>query len=450
MKTDFDTIIIGFGKAGKTIAGKLAMKGEKVALIEKDSAMYGGTCINVGCIPSKRLITDACACVPAGGFEEEAAYYKTAIEQKRQLTGALREANYNKLINAGVKIIDGEASFKDKNAVEVHFADGSVSTLTASKFVINTGSRPVSPAIKGLEGNPKVFFSETIMNSDTLPGRLSIIGGGYIGLEFACMYANFGSSVTIIQDGPVFLPREDEDIALSIREMLDSKGVAVITGAEITEFDGGTVLFTRDGEERSVDSDAILVATGRRANTDTLNAENAGIKLTERKAVDTDEHLRTNISNIWAAGDVRGKFQFTYISLDDSRIILSDMSGNGFRTTENRGAFSYSVFIDPPFSKVGLGEKEVQVKGLDFKVMKMNTAEIPKAKVIRKPIGMLKALVDPGTEHILGAALFCPESHELINMIKLAMDNGLKYTVLRDFIYTHPTMAEGLNDLFAL
>lgn len=289
-----------------------------------------------------------------------------------------------------------------------------------------------------------------MMENETLPRRLTIIGGGYIGLEFASMYARFGSKVTILQNGSVFLPKEDRDMAEAVENVLKSYGVSVITGAGLKEIKEGTAVYTKNGEEDTLDGDAILLATGRGPNTEGLHAERAGVELTKRGAVVTNKHLRTTAENIWAAGDVCGNLQFTYISLDDSRIILSDMQGDGSRTTENRGAFAYSVFMEPSFSRAGLSEKEAADKGLNYRVVRMNTDMIPKAKVLRKTTGMLKAVIDKDSGEIFGAALFCPESYEIINMVKLAMDHDLDYTVLRDFIYTHPTMSEGLNDLFAL
>lgn len=253
--------------------------------------------------------------------------------------------------------------------------------------------------------------------------------------------------MTVVQDGDAFLPREDRDIVDSIKAVLTSKEVNIVTGAEITRIDGSTLYYTQNEVEQSLTSDAILVATGRRPNTDELNAENAGITITKRGAVETDEHLRTNVPNIWAAGDVCGKLQFTYISLDDSRIILDDMSGQQKRTINNRGAFSYSVFIDPPFSRVGLNEVEAKAAGLTYRVVTLPANAIPKAKVLRKTDGMLKALIDSNNK-ILGAQLFCADSHEIINFVKLAMDQNLDYQVIRDFIFTHPTMSESLNDLF--
>ncbi len=445
----FDTIVIGFGKAGKTIAGKLAGKGERVALIEKDSGMYGGTCINVGCIPSKRLVTDAAA-APRGSFEEKSAYYRQVIEDKRKLTGALRAANLNKLLKAGVKVYDGHAEFVEAHILSVTDAQGARTQLRGEKIVINTGARPWIPPIQGVQDNPQVFVSETLLDLDRLPERLTIIGGGYIGLEFASMYAEFGSRVTMIQDGTLFLPREDRDIADSILEVLKSKGVSLITDADVYSVSGGDVHYRLRGQEQTQQGDAVLLATGRRPNTDGLHPERAGIALTERGGIRIDERLKTTAPGVWAAGDVCGNLQFTYISLDDSCIVLSDMAAEGERTTENRGAFAYSVFIDPPYAKVGIGEREAKEKGLDVRFVSMKTEMIPKAKVLRKTEGLLKAVIDRQSGHILGAALFCAEAHELINLIKLAMDQNLPYTALRDFMYTHPTIAEGLNDLFAL
>ena len=415
----YDVIVIGFGKAGKTLAGQLGKQGKKVALIEKDNGMYGGTCINVGCIPSKRLITEA-ATAPTSDF---AAYYKKAVEGKRELTGALNKANYNKLIQAGVEVIDGMASFVDATHVEVKTKDG-VLQLEGKQFVINTGATSVIPGIPGVKDSDKVYTSESMMDLDELPEKLTIVGGGYIGLEFAAMYANFGSKVTVVQDIDVFLPREDKDIADNIRSVLEAKGIEIVTGAKTTKIEGATLYYTVGDTDTVLEGDAILMATGRRPNTDGLEAQKAGIALSDRGAVVTDEHLRTNVPNIWAAGDVCGNLQFTYISLDDSRIIMSDMSGKGDRTTQNRGAFSYSVFIDPPFSRVGLSESEAKAKNIEYRVMNLPAAAIPKAKVLRKPEGVLKALVG-ADDQILGVQLFCAESHEMINLVKMAMDNNL-------------------------
>lgn len=446
MKANYDIVVIGFGKAGKTLAAKFSKAGKSVALVEKDKNMYGGTCINVGCIPSKRLITDA-AKSPKGEFEEKAQHYKETVAEKKKLTAALNKANYDKVASTGVDIIDGTASFKDNHHIIVSTKDGNVE-IEAEKFIINTGSVTVIPKIEGANSKG-VYTSESIMNLEELPKRLTIVGGGYIGLEFASMYADFGSKVTVVQDGDVFLPREDEDIAKAIREVLEAKAVEIVTGAKVTKAEEGKLYYEASGESKTLDSDAILLAVGRRPNTDDLGCENAGVKLTDRGGVVTDEHLKTSANNIWAAGDVCGKLQFTYISLDDSRIIWDEIMGEDKRTTENRGAFSYSVFINPPFSRVGMSEKDAKAAGVDYKVLSLSANAIPKAKVLRKTDGLLKALVKAdGT--ILGAELFCEESYEMINFIKLAIDHGIKARDIANFIFTHPTMSESLNDLFAM
>ena len=446
MKANYDIVVIGFGKAGKTLAAKFSKAGKSVALVEKDKNMYGGTCINVGCIPSKRLITDASK-TPSGEFEKKAQYYKETVAEKKKLIAALNKANYDKIAGTGVDIIDGTASFKDDHHIIVTTEDGNVE-IEAEKFIINTGSVTIIPKIEGANSKG-VYTSESIMNLDELPKELIIVGGGYIGLEFASMYADFGSKVTVVQDGDVFLPREDEDIAKAIRDVLEAKNVEIVTGAKVTKVDEGKLYYEVAGESKTLDSDAILLAVGRRPNTDGLGCENAGIKLTERGAVETDEHLKTSVSNIWVAGDVCGKLQFTYISLDDSRIVWDEIMGEDKRTTQNRGAFSYSVFINPPLSRVGMSEKEAKAAGIEYKVLSLSANAIPKAKVLRKTDGLLKALVTAdGT--ILGAELFCEESYEMINFIKLAMDHGIKAKDIANFIFTHPTMSESLNDLFAM
>ena len=446
MKANYDIVVIGFGKAGKTLAAKFSKAGKSVALVEKDENMYGGTCINVGCIPSKRLITDASKS-PTGEFEKRAQYYKDTVEEKKKLTAALNKANYDKIAGTGVDIIDGMASFKDDHHIIVSTKDGNIE-IEAEKFIINTGSVTVIPKIEGVD-RKGVYTSESIMNLEELPKRLTIVGGGYIGLEFASMYADFGSKVTIVQDSDIFLPREDEDISKAIREVLEAKGVEIVTGAKVTKIEEGSLYYELAGAPKSLNSDAILLAVGRRPNTDGLGCENAGVKLNDRGAVETDKHLKTSANNIWAAGDVCGKLQFTYISLDDSRIIWDEIMGEDKRTTENRGAFSYSVFINPPFSRVGMSEKDAKAAGIEYRVLSLSANAIPKAKVLRKTDGLLKALVAAdGT--VLGAELFCEESYEMINFIKLAMDYGIKARDIANFIFTHPTMSESLNDLFAM
>lgn len=449
-----DAAVIGFGKGGKTLAGALAAAGKTVALVEKSPKMYGGTCINVACIPTKSLVHSAALSAAQGGtFSERAARYATAIDEKDRVTGLLRSKNYRKLADLpNVEVVDGAASFADATHLTVAKPDGTRETIEAAQAVINTGARPFVPPIPGVDG-PRVHVSETLLDVRTLPKRLVIIGGGYIGMEFASMYANFGSQVTVVQNEDAFLPREDAEIAAAVLDSVEGRGIRVIRGAGVRriddEADQAVVTVEISGAEERLPADAVLVATGRRPNVDGLNLEAAGAELTERGAVRTDEHLRTTAPNIWALGDVAGGLQFTYISLDDSRIVKEDVLGDGARTTANRGTVPYSVFLDPPFSRAGMTEQEARDAGFDVKVAKLPAAAIPKAQLLQKPTGLLKAVVNADTGRILGAHLFCEESYEMINTIKLAMDAGLPYQVLRDAVYTHPTMSEAFNDLFA-
>lgn len=236
-------------------------------------------------------------------------------------------------------------------------------------------------------------------------------------------------------------------------ESLEQRGIRIVRSARVVRIDHeaaqDAVVVEVAGAEERIPADAVLVATGRRPNVEGLALDAAGVELTERGAIRTDEHLRTTAANIHAMGDVVGGLQFTYISLDDFRIVKDDLLGDGTRTTGNRGAVPYSVFLDPPFSRVGMTEQEARDAGFTVKLAELPAAAIPKAQVLGKPVGLLKAVIDADTDHLLGVHLFCEESYEMINTAKLAIDAGLPYQTLRDAIYTHPTMSEAFNDLFA-
>lgn len=451
---NYDALIIGFGKGGKTLAGALAKQGKKVAVVEKSDKMYGGTCINVGCIPTKSLVRSAQLSKLAGGsFEEKSARYLAAVGEKRRLTAMLRGKNYEKLDLAGVTIINGEASFTGPRSVSVQGKDGTME-LSAEQVFINTGAETVIPPIRGIEGNPFVYASDSIMELEKLPERLVIIGGGYIGLEFASMYTNFGSQVTVLEGLDDFIPREDRDIADEIKKVLEGSGVAIHLSARVEsveQADGrASVVCTLNGKTERFEAEAVLLAIGRKPSTAALNCAAAGVELTPRGAVKTDEYLRTTAPGVWAMGDVAGGLQFTYVSLDDYRIVWSQLSGTGTaRTLASRKNVPYSVFITPSFSRVGMNEKEAAAAGFEIRIAKLPAAAVPKAQVLKEPRGLLKAIIDAQTGKILGASLFCEESYEVINTVKLAMDLGASYQTLRDMVFTHPTMSEALNDLFA-
>lgn len=448
----YDDIVIGFGKGGKTIAGALANAGHKVAVIEKSQKMYGGTCINVGCIPTKSLVHSAK--IAAIGCEEKDAAYSAAMERKRALVEKLREKNYDKLAdNPNITVIDGTASFVSSHEIQVQTAE-ELLLLEGARFYINTGAAPFVPPISGLAENPYVYTSETLLDLMERPARMVIIGGGYIGVEFASIYGDFGTKVTVVQDGSVFLPREDAEIAEAVLKTLESGNIQVLRSVQVQEIrreDGYAEVILKNGEETIVlQAEAVLVATGRRPNTKELHLEKAGVEVDQRGGIITDETRTTTVAHIFSMGDVTGGLQFTYVSLDDYRIVRSKVLGDGSYTLRDRGAVPYSVFLNPPFSRVGMSEKEAKDAGYQVKIARLPAAAIPKAQVLGKTEGLLKAVIDKKTGMILGAHLFCEQSHELINLVKIAMDAKLHYTVLRDMIFTHPTMGEALNDLFQI
>ena len=417
--------------------------------------MYGGTCINVGCIPSKSLVRSSGLAFNKkdASPEERAADYGAAIDEKRRLTSMLREKNFKKLDDlANVDVYNGTASFVSNTVVEIKTSEETLE-IEGEKIFINTGGTPVIPSIKGLEGNPYVYTSAGLMDLREYPKQLVIVGGGYIGLEFSSMYSGFGTKVTVLQDGEVLIPREDRDVAEAIQGVLENRGVTFKLGAQIQEIvraDGhARIKLTFKGQEEILEADAVLIATGRKPNTEGLRPERAGVELNKRGAVVVDDELKTTADNIWAMGDVHGGLQFTYTSLDDFRIIWSLMNGGSYALSK-RKAVPYSVFISPSYSRVGMSETEAKKAGIPVKIAKLPAAAIPKAQVLKNPQGMLKAVIQEETGQILGAMLLCEESYEMINTIKLAMDLGAPYQVLRDQIYTHPTMSEAFNDLFAI
>ncbi|MGW9792588.1 reactive chlorine resistance oxidoreductase RclA [Serratia sp. 121840015-1] len=441
---DYQAIIIGFGKAGKTLAAFLAGQGWRVAMVEASAQMYGGTCINIGCIPTKTLVHDA----ELHGPGEQA--FSQAMARKRQVTGLLREKNYQNLAGfEPVTVIDGRAEFIDPHRISVQGAAGT-QVLSGERIFINTGAVSRWPAIDGLDRSQRSYDSTGLLQLTQRPARLGIIGGGYIGLEFASMFAQFGSAVTVFEEAGALLGREDRDMAQAIQQILSDAGVSFTFNAgvkQVRDVEGGVEVVHQGGVQSF---NALLVAAGRVPNTAGLQLARAGVETDERGAVRVDAQLRSSVPHIWALGDVNGGPQFTYISLDDFRIVRDSLFGAGKRSTADRGAVPYSVFITPSFSRIGLSEDQARQQGRDIKVATLPAAAIPRARVLGDTRGLLKAVVDAQTGQILGVALLCRDAHEMINIVKTAMDAGLPYTRLRDQLFTHPTMSESLNDLFGL
>ncbi|MDE9878269.1 FAD-containing oxidoreductase [Staphylococcus pseudintermedius] len=436
----YDLIVVGFGKAGKTLAKFAVQQGKSVAVIEKSAEMYGGTCINIGCIPSKVLVHDGI----------EAVSFNDAMQRKRDVVSALNSKNYHNLADEEtVDVINMTASFKSAHAIDLLNAQGeAVQTIEGKNIVINTGAKSVIPNIKGIDTSQRVYDSKAIMDLTQQPKRLVIVGGGYIALEFASIFANFGTTVTVLERSDQILKREDAVIAQQVTEDLTQKGIQFIYNAETEAIEDEADVTKVVTNQGTFEADAVLVATGRKPNTEGLNLEAAGVQLGQRGEIIVNDKLQTSVDHIYAVGDVHGGLQFTYISLDDFRIVKSQLFGDGKRTLAQRGVVPYTMFIDPPMARVGMTATEAREKGYDILENQVAVNTMPRHKINNDTRGLFKAVVDAKSGQVLGATLYGQQSEELINIVKLAIDQQLPYAVLRDNIYTHPTMAESFNDLF--
>ncbi|EGJ26944.1 FAD-containing oxidoreductase [Streptococcus porcinus] len=435
----YDLIIIGFGKAGKTLASKFGADGKKVAIIEKDETMYGGTCINIGCIPTKVLIHS----IETGhGFDE-------AMTEKHTVVSRLRAKNFKMLNDAKtVDVFNADATFISNKVIKITSANGEAEELTAEIIIINTGAVPNSLPIKGLAESNSVYDSTSIQNLETQPKRLGIIGAGNIGLEFASLFSQMGTHVQIFDPQVRILGREEEFVSNKVAEYMADNGVQFELQSKISEVknDGDNVIITTENGDYTFD--AVLHATGRKPNTEGLGLENTDIKLTERGAIQVDEFLQTSVPNVFAVGDVNGGLQFTYVSLDDSRIVWNYLNGSTDYSTKERQNIPYTIFLNPPLSRVGIDETQAKEQGLNYKSNSLMVANMPRGHVNSDLRGFFKVVVDADSNLILGATLLSAESPELINLIKMAIDNKIPYTYLQKQIFTHPTMAENLNDVF--
>ena len=452
----YDAIIIGFGKAGKTLAAELSNRGWQVAIVERSDMMYGGSCPNIACIPTKTLIHEAeiSSLLYHEDFPKQANMYKQAVSRKNRLTSFLRGNNYERLNKRpNVTIYTGSASFISPGAVKITLTDGDIE-LQGKEIFINTGSTPIVPAIDGIQQSQHVYTSATLLDMNVLPKHLIIVGGGYIGLEFASMYAGFGSKVTILESGNRFMPRNDQDIAKSVREVMEKKGIEIHLNARAQSIhdmnDGVTLTYSdvSDGTPYFVDGDAILIATGRKPMIEGLNLQAAGIEVDAHGAIVVNDQLRTTVPHVWAMGDVKGGPQFTYLSLDDFRIIRDQLFGDKKRDIGDRDPVQYAVFIDPPLAHIGITEEEALKKGYSFKVSRLPATSVVRSRTLQQTDGMLKAIINNHNGKIMGCTLFCADASEIINIVAMAMKTGQDATFLRDFIFTHPSMSEGLNQLF--
>lgn len=452
----YDAIIIGFGKGGKRLAVELAERNRKVAIIERPPQMYGEACVNAGCIPAKALIHESenAEQLYHDEYEKQARFYTLALARKNKLVRFLREKDSEDMkTRPHISLYHGTASFLSETTVRVT-SDEKETLLSGREIFIDTGSTPIIPDIDGLKESKRVYTEETLLQLEKLPERLLILGAGAIGLEFATIYAGFGSYVSILETGSRFLPEVDRDVAASMSESLKRKGISIhlnvcVQAAHDTS-DGIAVAYTNgiDGTPHCLTGNALLTATGRKPMTDALNPDKAGVKVNERGAIIVDEYLHTTSPHIWAMGDTGVDECHEPLSNDDFRIIRDRLFGDKKRNTKERLPIPHVIFTDPPLAHIGLTEEEAVKCGHSIEVSRLPASSIPRARTLQNIDGMMKAVVNLNTGRIIGCTLLCVNAPEIINTVALAMKMDQPYSLLRDFIFTHPSMGEGLNDLF--
>jgi pyruvate/2-oxoglutarate dehydrogenase complex dihydrolipoamide dehydrogenase (E3) component len=452
----FDAIVLGTGQAGKPLALDLAAAGRRTAVVERGPV--GGTCVNVGCTPTKAMVASARVAylarraadfgVRCGSVAVDMAQVRA---RKQAIVDEFRNGGQRRLEKAeNVELIFGDARFTGPKVVEVTLKSGGVRAMTAGDIFINTGARPARPGLDGLD-TVAALDSTSIMELGTLPEHLVVLGGGYVGLEFAQMFRRFGSAVTVVQHGSQLLGREDPDVADEVRKVLEEDGIEALLQTEAVRVrpDGRGVALEVRGPAggRTVAGSHLLVATGRVPNSEGLNLASTGVRVDGRGFIPANDRLETNVPGIYALGDVKGGPAFTHISYDDYRIIRNNLLRGGQSTTKGR-LVPYTVYIDPQLGRIGLTEQEARAQGRKVRVAKIPMSWVARALEMSEPRGFIKAVVDAESRLILGAAVLGVEGGEIMSMLQIAMMGGLPYTALEDGIFAHPALAEGLNTLF--
>ena len=455
--TQYDAIVIGAGQAGGPLSTALANAGWKTAIIER--VHVGGTCINEGCTPTKTMVASARVAyltrrgADYGVHSGPITIDMTKVRQrKRDIVDSFRNGSQSSIEGTkGVDLLMGEAHFTGPKTLEVVFPGGERRQLTANTIFINAGARPSKPALPGIE-NIDTLDSTSIMELDSVPDHLLIVGGGYIGLEFGQMFRRFGSRVTIIQRGAKLLAREDADVADEVANILREDGVEVLLETKplrVEQSSDGVIhltVQTPEGE-RILSGSHLLLAAGRVPNTDWLNLDATGVSTNKRGFIQVNERLETNVPGIYALGDIKGGPAFTHISYDDFRIIRTNLIEHGNASIHNR-LVPYTVFIDPQLGRVGITESEAREQKRNIKVAKMPMNYVARALELDESRGFMKAIVDADTNQILGCAILGIEGGEMMAMLQMAMLGNIPYTVLRDAVFAHPTLAEAFNNLF--
>jgi pyruvate/2-oxoglutarate dehydrogenase complex dihydrolipoamide dehydrogenase (E3) component len=451
----YEDLVLGSGAGGKLLSWHLAPTGRRVAVIER--RYIGGSCPNINCLPSKNEIVSAKVAdllrhaAEFGVVTSNATVDMTKVlKRKREMVEGLVALHLELYRKSGAELILGEARFIGPKTFEVRLRDGGTRVLTGERIFLNVGTRPAIPPAAGL-ADARPLTNIELLELDRLPAHLVVIGGGYVGLEFAQAYRRFGSRVTVINRGPQLLDREDSDVAGAIAQLFADEGIEVLVSADLLQVEGQSGKSVRlrvrtPQGERQIEASDILVATGRIPNTSGIGLEIAGVRLDERGYIQVNDRLETSAPNIWAIGECAGSPQFTHVSENDFQIIRDNLAG-GKRSTRDRLVPS-CLFTDPPLARVGLNEDEARQRGVAVRVARLPVSMILRTRTTGESRGFMKALVDKKSDRILGFAMLGADAGEVMAAVQTAMLAGMPYTGMRDGIWAHPTMAEGLGMLF--
>jgi pyruvate/2-oxoglutarate dehydrogenase complex dihydrolipoamide dehydrogenase (E3) component len=453
----YQDLVLGSGAGGKLLAWHLARSGRRVAVVER--RYVGGSCPNINCLPSKNEVWSA----KVADLVHHAAQFGMATgpvtldmakvrQRKREMVEGLIALHLDLYKKSGAELIMGDGRFVAPKTLEVRLRDGGgTRLLTGERVFLNLGTRATIPPAPGL-ADARPMTNIELLELDRLPAHLIVLGGGYVGLEFAQAYRRFGSRVTVVEHGPRLAGREDADVAEAIGQLFADEGIEVLVSAEALRAEGRSGEKVRlrlrvPGGERPLEGSDILVATGRTPNTAGIGLDTVGVRLDERGYVQVNDRLETSAPGVWAIGECAGSPQFTHVSEDDFRVIRDNLAG-GSRTTRGR-LIPFCLFTDPPLARVGLSEAEARSRGVAVRVAKLPMGAVLRARTTGETRGFMKALLDARSDRILGFTMFGPEAGEVMAVVQTAMLAGLPYTGLRDAILAHPTMAEGLGALFS-
>ena len=452
----YDAIIIGSGQGGTPLAKRLANSGWRTAIVEKQ--WIGGTCINTGCTPTKTMIASAKTAYTISKASymgivvgEHRVNFKAVMSRKNKVVESFRNGGKHGLKQTeNLDLIFGKASFIGEKQIEVCRQKDNAIEITADKIFIDTGGRAAIPEIDGLS-TISYLTSSSILELKELPQHLLIIGGGYIGLEFGKMFKRYGSEVTILQNGVRLLPREDEDIARSVHQILEEENIRICLKSEVSDVqknhDHITVHVSIEGRQESIDCTHVLIATGRAPNTEDLDLQKTGVTVDHAGHIIVNEYLETSMRGIYAIGDVKGGPEFTHISYNDYVILADNILENKKISTHDR-MVPYCMFIDPQLGRIGITEMEAEKKGLKYKVTTLPMERVARAVETGDTRGFMKAIVEESSGKILGAAILCQEGGEVMTMLQLAMAGGITAPQLKEMVFAHPLYAESLNNLF--